>query len=97
MTSVTNPTSTLVLNLGLTMVILVGAYRVNNGSTEGGVIVAFLQYFTMILNAMMGVTRIFVMWSKGEASAKRVADVLAEPEDLTVLPQEEAAEHAPHI
>lgn len=96
-TSVTNPTSTLVLNLGLTMVILVGAYRVNNGSTEGGVIVAFLQYFTMILNAMMGVTRIFVMWSKGEASAKRVADVLAEPEDLTVLPQEEPAEHAPHI
>ena len=96
-TSVTNPTSTLVLNLGLTMVILVGAYRVNNGSTEGGVIVAFLQYFTMILNAMMGVTRIFVMWSKGEASAKRVADVLAEPEDLTVLPGEEAVENAPHI
>ena len=96
-TSVTNPTSTLVLNLGLTMVILIGAYRVNNGSTEGGVIVAFLQYFTMILNAMMGVTRIFVMWSKGEASAKRVADVLAEPEDLIVLPEEETAENAPHI
>ena len=96
-TSVTNPTSTLVLNLGLTMVILVGAYRVNNGSTEGGVIVAFLQYFTMILNAMMGVTRIFVMWSKGEASAKRVADVLAEPEDLIVLPAEEVVENAPHI
>ena len=96
-TSVTNPTSTLVLNLGLTMVILVGAYRVNNGSTEGGVIVAFLQYFTRILNAMMGVTRIFVMWSKGEASAKRVADVLAEPEDLIVLPAEEVAENAPHI
>ena len=96
-TSVTNPTSTLVLNLGLTMVILVGAYRVNNGSTEGGVIVAFLQYFTMILNAMMGVTRIFVMWSKGEASAKRVADVLSEPEDLTILPPGEPAENAPHI
>ena len=96
-TSVTNPTSTLVLNLGLTMVILVGAYRVNNGSTEGGVIVAFLQYFTMILNAMMGVTRIFVMWSKGEASAKRVASVLAEPEDLTVLTAEEPEANAPHI
>ena len=96
-TSVTNPTSTLVLNLGLTLVILIGAYRVNNGSTEGGVIVAFLQYFTMILNAMLGVTRIFVMWSKGEASANRVADVLAEPEDLLILPQEEAEEKAPHI
>ena len=96
-TSVTNPTSTLVLNLGLTLVILIGAYRVNNGSTEGGVIVAFLQYFTMILNAMLGVTRIFVMWSKGEASANRVADVLAEPDDLLILPQEEAEEKAPHI
>jgi ATP-binding cassette subfamily B protein len=52
-----------------------------------GVIVAFLQYFTMILNAMMGVTRIFVMWSKGEASAKRVAQVLATPQDM---PQAEA-------
>ena len=96
-TSVTNPTSTLVLNLGLTLVILIGAYRVNNGSTEGGVIVAFLQYFTMILNAMLGVTRIFVMWSKGEASANRVANVLAEPEDLITLPPEEPAQNAPHI
>ena len=96
-TSVTNPTSTLVLNLGLTLVILIGAYRVNNGSTEGGVIVAFLQYFTMILNAMLGVTRIFVMWSKGEASANRVANVLAEPEDLITLPPEEPAGNAPHI
>ena len=96
-TSVTNPTSTLVLNLGLTLVVIIGAYRVNNGSTEGGVIVAFFQYFTMILNAMLGVTRIFVMWSTGEASAKRVANVLAEPEDLTVLAPEEPEANAPHI
>ena len=96
-TSVTNPTSTLVLNLGLTLVVIIGAYRVNAGTTEGGVIVAFLQYFTMILNAMLGVTRIFVMWSKGEASAKRVASVLAEPEDLTVLAPEEPEANAPHI
>ena len=96
-TSITNPVSSLVLNLGLTLVVVVGAFRVNNGRMEGGVIVAFLQYFTMILNAMLGVTRIFVMWSKGEASANRVADVLAEPEDLVVLPAEESAEAAPHI
>jgi ATP-binding cassette subfamily B protein len=79
------------------MVILVGAYRVNNGSTEGGVIVAFLQYFTMILNAMMGVTRIFVMWSKGEASAKRVADVLALPEDMQIEAAQEVADDPAHI
>ena len=96
-TSVTNPVSTLVLNLGLTLVVVVGAYRVNGGGAESGVIVAFLQYFTMILNAMLGVTRIFVMWSKGEASANRVADVLALPEDLTVLPEEEPEDQPPHV
>ena len=97
LTAVTNPTSTLILNLGLTLVVIVGAYRVNSGAILSGVIVAFLQYFIMILNAMLGVTRIFVMWSKGEASANRVAEVLDMPEDLTVLPAAEADTEAPHI
>jgi len=97
-TSITNPVSTLVLNLGLTLVVVVGAFRVNSGDIKSGVIIAFLQYFTMILNAMLGVTRIFVMASKGEASAKRVASVLALPEDLTVLPAELTEEENPaHI
>ncbi len=95
--AITNPTASLTLNLGLTLVVLIGAYRVNAGQMEGGVIVAFLQYFTMILNAMLGVTRIFVMWSKGEASAKRVADVLDSPDDMIVLPQTEPETNAAHI
>ena len=95
--AITNPTASLTLNLGLTLVVLIGAYRVNAGEMEGGVIVAFLQYFTMILNAMLGVTRIFVMWSKGEASAKRVADVLESPEDMAVLAVTEAKQDGPHI
>ena len=96
-TAITNPVSSLTLNLGLTLVVVIGAYRVNSGSIPSGVIVAFLQYFTMILNAMLGITRIFVMWSKGEASAKRVADVLAMEEDLTILPVSCPESNAPHI
>ena len=96
-TSVTGPVSSVVLNLGLTAVVVLGAYRVNGGHIEGGVIIAALQYFVMILNAMMGITRIFVMWSKGEASANRVAEVLALPEDLQIQPGEEPEENAPHI
>ena len=95
--AVTNPTASLTLNLGLTLVVLIGAFRVNNGQMKPGVIVAFLQYFTMILNAMMGVTRIFVMWSKGEASAKRVAQVLRTPEDMGILPEQEIEEKPAHI
>ena len=95
--AITNPTSTLTLNLGLTLVVVVGAFRVNSGACQSGVIVAFLQYFTMILNAMLGITRIFVMWSKGEASAKRVAQVLETEADLPIFPGEEPQPDAPHI
>ncbi len=96
-TAITNPTASLTLNLGLTLVVVVGAFRVNSGACLSGVVVAFLQYFTMILNAMLGITRIFVMWSKGEASAKRVAQVLAEPEDLTAFPPAEPEAKPAHI
>ena len=96
-TAITNPVASLTLNLGLTLVVVIGAYRVNSGAVLSGVIVAFLQYFTMILNAMLGITRIFVMWSKGEASANRVADVLALPDDLTPLPRQTEEQSAPHI
>mgnify|MGYP002233171856 CR=1 FL=1 len=67
--ALTNPMMNLLLNVGLTLVIVVGAYRVNAGVSSAGNIIAFLSYFTIILNAMMAVTRIFVMCSKGIASA----------------------------
>ena len=97
-TAITNPTASLTLNLGLTLVVVIGAFRVNSGAMEGGVIVAFLQYFVLILNAMLGITRVFVMWSKGEASARRVSAVLNTPGDLEVLPPaEDTQTGAPHI
>lgn len=82
-TAVTNPATSLILNLALTAVILAGAVGVNSGDIQPGVILSFQSYFTMILNAMLGVTRIFTMWTKGEASANRVADVLELEDELT--------------
>ena len=91
-TAITNPTTSLILNLGLALVVLVGAFRVNSGNSRSGIIIAFLQYFVMILNATLGITKIFVMWSKGEASAHRVADVLSMPEDLVQMDKENTLE-----
>ena len=79
---ITNPMMNLLLNTGLTLVILVGAWRVNSGMTQPGTIIAFLSYFTIILNAMLSVTRMFVMYSRGSASAARIDEVLRAPEDL---------------
>ena len=87
--SITNPAMNLVLNTGLTLVIVVGAYRVNAGIAQPGAIIAFLSYFTIILNALMMVSRLFVMYSKGAASGRRIAEVLDTPADMRVSTQPE--------
>jgi len=86
-----------IMNLGLTLVVVIGAFRVNQGAIEASVIIAALQYFVMILQAMMGITRIFIMLNRGQASARRVADVLELPEDIMVEPAGKKEENAPHI
>ena len=89
--SLPGPIVTLFLNVGLTLVVLVGARRVNGGQTEPGVILAFLTYFNMILMGVMGLNRIFMMLSKANASAERIREAVDQPDALRRLPESEAA------
>ncbi len=82
--AVLNPAMNMLLNLGLVGVILVGAFRVHAGVSEVGRILAFMTYFTIILNAMMSISRMFVMISKAAASAARIDQVLSCGEDMEV-------------
>ncbi len=75
-----HPVMNLFLNIGLTIIIIIGAHRVNAGYMKPGVILAFLTYFNMILMAVMGLNRIFMQYSKAGASADRIAFVLAAAE-----------------
>lgn len=90
--AVTNPVMNFLLNMGWVVLIVVGAYRVNAGLTQPGKIIAFLTYFTIILNAMLSITRIFVMYSKASASAYRIGAVLDECRDLQQIDQVYAEE-----
>ncbi len=86
--ALTNPAMNLILNLGLTLVIIAGAYRINAGLTKPGEIIAFLTYFTIILNAMLSITRMFVIFSKGTASAERIRQVLDAGRELELGPED---------
>lgn len=78
----TNPLMTFFMNVGIAGVILIGGILVNGGLSKPGRILTFMQYFTLISQAMMSVTRIFVMYTKCSASAGRIAEALECPEDL---------------
>ncbi|MCD8200535.1 MAG: ABC transporter ATP-binding protein/permease [Clostridia bacterium] len=76
MTLLTNPLATLILNLGLVGIIVVGMYR----ESSAGDLLAFLSLFTIILNSMLGFSKIFVTISRGIASGSRIRKVLDEDE-----------------
>ena len=82
--AITNPMMNVFMNIGLVVVIVVGAYRVNGGYSDPGIILAFMTYFTLISTAMMSITRMFIMVSRGTASASRIAEVLDTPADMAV-------------
>ena len=79
--AIINPLLNLFMNIGMVGVILVGAYRVNLGLSETGKIIAFTNYFVLISNAMMAISRIFIMTSKGIASSNRILEVLDTKEE----------------
>ena len=93
--AVPGPFMQLCLNAGLTLVVYLGAKRVDAGLIKPGVILAFLTYFNMITMGVMGLNRIFVSLSKASASADRIDAVLQMPTEERVAAAEtdpEAAE-----
>jgi len=91
--ALSQPLVTLLLNLGLAGVVLVGAYLVEGGLSMPGRIIAFLQYFTLMSTAMTAMSRIFVMSTKSIASAGRIAEVL-ESVNTEKAPDDESTAHA---
>lgn len=92
--AIPGPLMQMCLNIGLTLVVWIGAGRVNNGQIKPGVILAFLTYFNMVMQGVMGVNRIFMMISKASASANRIGQVLAAPVDQKILSPEQAKKPA---
>lgn len=80
-----NPTINFILNFGLVAVIVFGANIVNEGLTKTGVIISFTSYFTIILNAMISITRIFMVITRSAASAARIKYVMDIKPDLDVI------------
>ncbi len=93
--AIINPSMNILLNLGLVGVILVGAYRVNGGTSEVGKILAFTTYFTIILNAMMSISKMFTVLSKAIASGNRIWYVLEAEDDMGILAKYGEAQEDP--
>ena len=94
---IVNPAMTLLMNTGIVAVIGVSAYFVSQNRSSATTVIAFMQYFTLISMAMMSLSRMFVMYTKCAASAKRIASVLEEVSELQPCSDDGKCDPSVHI
>lgn len=90
--AIPGPLMQLFLNIGLAVVVIIGANRVNAGEMKPGVIMAFLTYYNMITMGVMGLNRIFISMSRASASANRIGEVISMHIDENIIAPELAAQ-----
>ncbi len=95
--STVNPIMTLLMNLGIAGVVAVAALQTAQGRSSAATVIAFMQYFTLISMAMMSLSRMFVMYTKCAASARRITEILTTPDDFTVSEDKTLCEGDGHI
>jgi len=72
-----SPFTTLVVNAGIIAILWVGGGRIDSGRMSQGEIIAFINYVTQILLALIVVSNLMIIFTKAFSSAGRVSEVLA--------------------
>ena len=72
-----NPMTTLVVNVAIIAILWVGGIHINVGELSQGEIIAFINYITQILLALIVVSNLVIIFTKASSSAARINEVLA--------------------
>ena len=76
LSSILNPVTFLVMNLGVCAILWVGGIQVNVGELTQGQVMAFVNYMTQTLTSIVYVATLVVVFTKASASASRINEVL---------------------
>lgn len=76
LSSILNPVTFLVMNLGVCTILWVGGIQVNVGELTQGQVMAFVNYMTQTLTSIVYVANLVVVFTKASASASRINEVL---------------------
>lgn len=76
LSSILNPVTFLVMNLGVCAILWAGGIQVNMGELTQGQVMAFVNYMTQTLTSIVYVANLVVVFTKASASASRINEVL---------------------
>lgn len=70
------PSTTLVMNIGIMIILYIGGVQTNNGNLFQGEVLALINYMSQMLLALIVVANLVVIFTKSQASASRINEVL---------------------
>ena len=85
-----NPVTSVIMNAAILCILWFGRIRINAGTMTDGEIIAFINYITYMVTALLVIANLVVLFTKAAASYSRVKEVL----DTAVSVREPAAAEA---
>ncbi|CEN23218.1 ABC transporter ATP-binding protein [Paraclostridium sordellii] len=76
------PIMMLLVNLSIIAVVWFGGIRIDKGNMQVGDLIAFIQYLTQIMFALMMLSMMFVMVPRASASADRINEILGKKSEI---------------
>lgn len=71
-----SPSTTLIMNLGVIILLYLGGFSVNEGTLQQGQVLALISYMNQMLLALIVVSNLVVVFTRAYASGQRVNEIL---------------------
>lgn len=75
--AILQPVLAIIVNFAIVGLIVFGGVRINVGGLTQGQVIAFINYFTQLANALITIARVFLIFTRTGASIKRIDDVFS--------------------
>ncbi|HBF6721253.1 TPA: ABC transporter ATP-binding protein [Clostridioides difficile] len=89
MMSFFRPTITIIINVSIIIILLIGRHLIYSGKIKIGIIVAYVNYMTRILTSLIMISHVFNVFVRAKASYERISEVLVD-ENEEVIEREES-------
>lgn len=77
-----SPLTALIMNLAIVTILWAGSHQINSGEFTQGKMIAYINYITQVLLALIVISNLIILYTKVYASMQRVAEVMTTPSGI---------------
>lgn len=77
-----SPLTALIMNLGIVLILWAGSHQINSGTFTQGKMIAYINYITQVLLALIVISNLIILYTKVYASMQRISEVLMTPSGI---------------